>query len=77
MVQFSPDELSLIRISGHIWLKMLKDRERKTLDKMYGLYCNGATDFMAIMSEYATVRGQIHELELAITESNRSSIKDE
>jgi transketolase C-terminal domain/subunit len=63
---FSPDELRLIGVAGPVWLRMLRAREVRIVDKMYGEFRNGKTDHLSALAELACVRDQINEITNAI-----------
>lgn len=65
-MQFSNDEMKIIGISGPIFVKMLRDRERKLLDKIYGAFRNGQKDFLTDIAEFAVIREQISEITSAL-----------
>lgn len=62
MAHFQPDELKIISISAPIWLKLLRDRETRILNRLYGDYRNGKKDFLENVAEYALIREQILEI---------------
>lgn len=59
---FDASEMKIISISAPTWLKMLRTREAKIFDKIYGEFRNGRTDFVALVAEFATIREQINEI---------------
>lgn len=65
-MQFQPDELNIISYSAPIFLKMLREREKRILDRIYGEYRNGKKDFLEQIAEYAVVREQINEITTAL-----------
>lgn len=59
---FDASEMKIISISAPVWLKMLREREKKIWDKIYGEFRNNKTDFTALIAEFACVRDQINEI---------------
>ena len=72
MSKFTPDELRVISLSGGIWLKLLREREARILNRIYGEFRNGKTDHTAALAEFCSVRDQIQE----ITNSLREQAKE-
>ena len=64
---FAPDELRMIGLAGHIWLRMLRSREENIIARMYGEFRSGKTDFVTSVAELACVRDQITEIKNAIS----------
>lgn len=62
MAQFSNDEIKIVELSAPVWLKMLRERETRILDKIYGGFRSGQKDFLTDIAEYAVVREQIKEI---------------
>ena len=63
---YTDDELRIIAMGGHIWIKMLRNREASILGKIYGEFKNGKTEQLTSLAEFATVRDQINEITNAI-----------
>lgn len=62
MASFSADEVRLIEVGAPIFLKMLKDREKRIFDRIYGNFRNNQKDFLTDIAEFATIREQINEI---------------
>ena len=65
-MKFSNNELGLIAAGGSMWFKMLKGREDRLLNKIYGEFRNGQTDHLANLAEFVCIRDQINELTVAM-----------
>lgn len=66
MATFDGDDLKILRISGPIILKGLDARMKMCLDRMYGAFRSGKTEFIADIAEFATIREQINEINNAL-----------
>lgn len=66
MSTFQPDELNILAYSAPVFLKLFRDREKRVLDRLYGEYRSGKTDFTNLIAEYAVIREQIHEITTAL-----------
>lgn len=66
MSTFEPDELRIISISAPVWIKMLRAREVRVLNRIYGEFRNGKTEHTAALAEFASIRDQIHEITTAL-----------
>jgi transketolase C-terminal domain/subunit len=72
-VTLSQDELRIIGLSGPHWIRMLREREKRILDKVYGEFRNGRHEHIAALAEFACVRDQIQEIENAIRQLNKET----
>lgn len=68
--QFQADELKIIGLAGPVFIRMLREKERITLEKIYGDFRNGKTNFLTLIAEYATVRDQIKDIESALRKND-------
>lgn len=71
-MQFSPDDLRLISVAQSVWLRMLAAREETILKRIVSEFHNGRTDFLALIAEFATVRGQTNEIQSALRQLENS-----
>lgn len=67
----TPDEFRTIALAGPVWIRMLRAREERIIQKMYGEFRSGRTDHLASLAELACVRDQVHEIENAIAAQNK------
>lgn len=58
----TPDEIRIIGLSAPMLLKLLQRREERILNKIYGEWRAGKTEFTAALAEWASVRDQINEI---------------
>lgn len=63
---FDPDELRIINISAPVFIKMLRTREKRIIDRITGEFRNGRTDFLALVAELVSVRDQMNEITNAL-----------
>lgn len=67
---FEQDELRIVALSGDLWLKVIKDKERKLLDKLYGQFRNGKPDeCLLTVAEFCVIRDQFSEINQALRKS--------
>lgn len=71
MTSFHPDELRLVVLSAPAILKMLKAREDRVINRMYGEFRAGKTEQLASLAELACLRDMIHEIESAVQASTK------
>lgn len=71
MATFQNDELKIIAISGPIWVKMLREREQRLLNKIYGGFRNSQKDFTADLAEFCVIRDQISEITNALKRNDQ------
>lgn len=64
--RLTADELRIIGMSGPAWIRMLRAREERILQKIYGEFRNGKFEHVAALAEFACVRDQINEITNAI-----------
>ena len=69
-MSFTPDELRMIGVSGGIWLRMLRSREERIFQRIYGDYKSGKIDQSQAIAEFACVRDQINEIAAAIRQND-------
>ena len=69
------DELRIVGMSGPIWIPMLRAREKRILDRIYGEFRNGKFEHIAALAEFSCVRDQITEIENAIRQLNQEKVK--
>lgn len=72
---FTPDELRLLGVGGPVWLNMLRSREDRIIQKIYGEFRNGKTEFLPAIAELACVRDQIYEITSALTHNSNQREK--
>lgn len=65
-MNFTPDELRLMGVAGPTFIRMLRAREERIVNKMYGEFRNGKTDHLTSLAELACVRDQINEITSAL-----------
>lgn len=75
---FDPDELRIVALSGDLWLKMLKGKEKKLLDKLYGQFRNGesAEKTLQTVAEFCVIRDQFSEINAALRKSQEPETKE-
>lgn len=64
--QFAPEELKVIGLAAPIWLRMLREREKLLLGRIYGQYRTPGSEeqaYIPIIAEYAVIRDLIGEIE--------------
>lgn len=66
---FTPDELRMIGVGGPLWLRLLKAREERIVNKIYGEFKNNKTDQLLNIAELACVRDQINEITAALKQN--------
>lgn len=74
MTKYTETELALLGHSAHVWLKLLKAREKRILDKIYGEFNAGRTDFLALITEYSVVRSQTFEIEQTLNQQSAKGV---
>lgn len=65
-VQFLPEEKKIIGMAAHIWLKMLRAREKDVLNRIYGQFRKPEevdAKYLPLIAEWAVIRDQISEIE--------------
>lgn len=67
---FHVEELRVIAQASPVLLRMLREREERIINKMYGEFRNGTRDFLCAMAELACVRDQISEIKSAMNQLN-------
>lgn len=69
MAHFSPDEVKILHLAGPIFVKMLQDKERKLLLKLYGAYRNKLTDtdMREMICEFSILREMQREITNPVT----------
>jgi hypothetical protein len=64
---FDHDELRIIALSGDLWLKMVREKEKKVLDKLYGQFRNGETEkCLLTVAEFCVIRDQFSDINSAL-----------
>jgi hypothetical protein len=58
----SVDEQRIIGMAGPAWISMLRAREERILNKIYGEFMNGKLDHTTSLAEFCCVRSQISEI---------------
>jgi hypothetical protein len=71
----TPDELRIIGMSGPAWISMLREREKRIMDRIYGEFRNGKADHLTAIAEFACVRDQINQIETAIRQLHKENQK--
>lgn len=66
----SDDELRILTQCAPTMLRLLMAREKRILDKIYGEFRNGRTEYVAVLAEYACIRDQIHEINSALRQND-------
>ena len=59
---FDPDELRILSMSAPIFLKILRDREKRITDRMCGEFRNGKVEQISNLAELCSVRDQLREI---------------
>lgn len=64
MAHFSPDEVKILQLAAPIFIKMLQDKERKLLLKLYGAYRNklGDHEMREMICEFSVIREMQREI---------------
>lgn len=57
-----PEEIRILGLSAPVLLKMLKGREDRILQKIYGEFKNGNTDLALMLAEFTCLRDQINDI---------------
>lgn len=60
------EEIRLLGISAPVLLRLLKKREDRILNKIYGEFTTGKHDQLTNLAEWVSVRSQIHEMNSAL-----------
>lgn len=60
------DEMRILATHAHVFIKMLKQRETRIFDSIYGEFRNGNLDHTARLAEFCSVRALINEIITAI-----------
>jgi hypothetical protein len=71
MTSFHPDELRLVVLSAPAILKMLKAREDRVVNRIYGDFRAGKTDQIPAVAELAVIRDMIHEIQSVVQTANK------
>lgn len=69
------EEIRLLGISAPILLKLLRKREDRILNKIYGEFSNGKHDQLTNLAEWVSVRSQIHEMNSALQTNTQQEEK--
>jgi hypothetical protein len=60
------EEIRLLGISAPVLLRLLRKREDRILNKIYGEFTTGKHDQLTNLAEWVSVRSQIHEMNSAL-----------
>lgn len=71
MATFSPEEVRMLGVGAPALLKMLRSREENLLNRIYGEFRNGRTDFISLLAEWATYRDQINDITRALRAADK------
>lgn len=71
MKSFTDEELRILGFSAPVILSMLRAREERIIQKMYGAFRNGETDHLTAIAELSCVKDQINEINAALAQFNK------
>lgn len=67
--QFTPDELRLIAHAAPQMIRMLRAREERVIQRMYGEFRAGKENQLSALAELACVRDQIAEIQSVLRQN--------
>lgn len=70
-----PEEIRLLGLSAPLLLRMLKRREERVLNKIYGEFTNGKHDQLTNLAEWASLQSQIRELNAVLAQHHSQEEK--